>query len=153
MEKINCIPIEKHEQVIPIIRDLAERMVIRGNMVCLRHFRRDRLDLVIKTGTDRDGGSMIYNDSMDYSGPEIGRIPTKVTYARTVDVGNEPVISIPWKRKPFLLVDGMDYLKKMSNEYHQILYRPECLRRVSENEYWFNTLPIDAVIAVLISRA
>lgn len=146
------ISLERHDQIIDAIRDLAGKGIVKGDTVILRHFRAPRLGLVKTTGTDRDAKSIVYGDRTDFSGRhEDGdfKPPQQITYARTLAFRQEPPISTTWgDRQPLIFIDGMDYLKKLSPDMCQVAYDPNELVRKSENELWFKGDPKDAVIAV-----
>ena len=141
--------VDSHSEVIPELKILKEKGIIEGKTVCLRHFRSRRLDVLLETGTDRDKNSIVYEDPTDFQGPRGFTGSDEITYVRVIDLTTDPLLSVPVGRNPSLLVDNMDYLERLSPDFGQAVYDSEKLARVSENEFWFQGDPKEALLAII----
>ena len=148
------IEIQNHSETIQTIRKLADQGLIGGDVVGLRHFKRERLPLIEETGTDRDAKSIIHESKEDFLYGRPMRIRSdRITYLRTVAFREEPPLSIPLRRSPLPSIDNMNYLESLDPDYCQVLYDTNQIERVSENEYWFQGDPRKAVKAILVVTA
>ena len=146
---MKTIEISTHSDAINVMRSLADKGEIIGDQVGLRFFRRKRLPIVLRTGTDRDASSKIYKDERDFRDYQ-NRAADKITYMRVVNFRQEPPISMSLTRTPSVFIDNMNYLSHLSSDECQILYDLQKLWRVADNEFWFIGSPLQAAIATLV---
>jgi hypothetical protein len=106
----------------------------------------DRLALVRATGTDRDINSSFWNalgfDHEHDCHPQ-GKHPEEIIYAFTIDLS-----TTPYRVEREDLPLGFDITEGLDCSEAIVIYDASKLRRVNENEYWFETTPLDAVLAV-----
>lgn len=132
---------------------LAERHYAQPHVV-IRHYDRTRTAVLQRMGTDRDQTSRLwdYPEDIDHH-RSLERVnPVLVTYARTLDLTQEPIRPIPIGRRLIDNIDNLDYLVHLPLTSGMSVYTPEGLRRVSENEYHFMGDPREALLAIFLNR-
>jgi len=146
---MKTIEIARHLDAVDVMRSLADMGDIHSYLVGLRFFRRKRLPVILRTGTDRDESSIIHQSEGDFLNYHGGKAD-KITYLRVVNFRQDPPISIPLTRTPTLSIDNMNYLSNLSVDECHILYDLQKLWRASDNEFWFTVSPLQAAIATLV---
>jgi hypothetical protein len=106
----------------------------------------DRLDLVFKTGTDRDATSPFWNvegfDHKHDTHPQ-GKRGDEIIYAFTIDPAHDPYL-VHHGAAP----ETFDVTAELT-EYHGLLvYDSTMLKRVATNEYWFIAPPSQVLLFV-----
>lgn len=146
-------PIASWMDLVPSLRKKLAELGYEGTKVIIRHYDRDRTELVRTKGTDRDEDSRVWDyreDSCHWRSKE----PVKaadITYARTLDLSQEPVCPIPFCRNSIdSFGNNLDYLAHLPHANGMAVYDPERLKRVSPNEYQFTDNPRDALIAIFL---
>lgn len=108
----------------------------------------DRLDLVLKTGTDRDDTSPFWNaPGFDHDHDLIpsGKTPKDIIYAYPIDLQSSPYlaqISGKWEKR--------DLTVSLEDQRGIAIYDASKLKRVSNNEHWFIDDPREALLAVFV---
>lgn len=108
----------------------------------------DRLDLVLRTGTDRDASSPFSNalgHDYDHALYPSGKRADEIIYAYLVEVtNNDYLVHFNVGQTPI----KMDLLKSLDEQNGILIFRGDMLERVAKNEYWFNGSPVDALLLV-----
>lgn len=107
----------------------------------------DRLEIVRSTGTDRDSSSPLWNEpGFDYEHDlaPIGKEPDEVIYAFTLDMSRTPYL-VRHSQTP----EALDITESLSEHDGIIVYDSRQLKRVSKNEYWFCSSPMEAALMVV----
>jgi len=105
----------------------------------------DRFELAQSTGTDRDGESPFWNATghdHDHDRQPRGKRPDEIIYAHTIDLDTHPYT---------VLHEAVvsDVTQALSKADAILVYDAAKLNRVSPNEYWFRTTPLDASLLIL----
>lgn len=108
----------------------------------------NRLDIVLRTGTDRDKESWFWNaDGHDYRHDltPSGKAPQDIIYAYVAEVGESGYFV---HYQPNGTPEIMDLTTALSDQDGILIYDAAKLTRVSKNEHWFTGDPRDALLAV-----
>lgn len=106
----------------------------------------DRLDLVLRTGTDRDETSDFWNVpgfDHDHDLNPAGKAAQDIIYAYPVDPRHTPYrvhVGGAW--------EVLDLTEQLEDVCGILIYDASKLTRTSNNEHWFNGDPRDALLAV-----
>lgn len=106
----------------------------------------DRLDLVLRTGTDRDEASDFWNATgfdHDHDLDPVGKAPQEIIYAYPVDLQHTPYkvhVGGEWT--------NLDLTEHLEDVDGILIYDASKLTRASNNEHWFNGDPCDALLAI-----
>jgi hypothetical protein len=106
----------------------------------------NRLDLVLKTGTDRDSKSPFWNDpkhDFQHDSTPSGKQPEEIIYAHLVDTSPDPYVVYICDTP-----EALDLTLGLSDQNGILIYDSAHLRRVSKNEHWFKCDPRHALLAV-----
>lgn len=144
---MKSIVIERHLDVIKIMKEEAKANGLPNGFIGLRQFPLSRMATVHATGTDRNRDAKVYDDDgdckMHISDPE------RITYMRVVDTTLQVPMSVPKSRQTVSAFDNLDFLRNLSPDRAHLLYNPVNIFRASENEFWFEGNPMDSLIAVV----
>lgn len=108
----------------------------------------DRLDLVLRTGTDRDATSWFWNAEGHDHPHDLtpsGKSPQDIIYAYVAEVGPHGYLV---HYQPGGAPEEMDLTTALSDQEGILIYDAAKLTRVSKNEHWFTGDPRDALLAV-----
>ena len=114
----------------------------------------NRLSLAIRTGTDRDDNSLLWNaygHDHDHENCPIGKFPSGIIYAYVAEVHAHGYLVHYYPNQP----ESMDLTKGLSEVDGILIYDAHKLTRVSKNEHWFTSDPRDALLdrfSVLLNR-
>ena len=110
----------------------------------------DRLEIVKRTGTDRDSGSTFWNaqgHDHDHEMRPMGKGPADIIYAYLVQLTGTNYL---------VRYDGplikMDLTQSLCEANGILVFDASKLRRVAKNELWFLTDPKDALVMVFVLR-
>ena len=110
----------------------------------------DRLQIVKRTGTDRDGGSTFWNaDGHDHNHDEqpAGKRPADILYAYVATLtGTGYLVRYDGPAIEMDLVEGLSELNAI------LVYQAARLHRVSKNEHWFMGDPKEALQMVFVLK-
>ena len=120
--------------------DLEDGMNIIGEV--------NRLDLVQRTGTDRDRNSPMWNapdHDFDHDTENPAKLPSEIIYAYLAEItGDGYLVHYHPDGHP----EHMDLTEGLSEHNGILIYDASKLERVSKNELWFRTSPIEALLMV-----
>ncbi|HZL51465.1 MAG TPA: hypothetical protein VFC37_11015 [Terracidiphilus sp.] len=106
----------------------------------------NRLALVLSTGTDRDETSPFWDVRAfdhDHACDPKGKRPQDIVYAFTLDMSTTPyLVNHGTSTTSFDITDTLTQYDGI------VIYDARGLRRVSENEYWFECSALDLVLLV-----
>lgn len=112
----------------------------------------DRLDLVYRTGTDRDAASEMWNvpgHDYEHDRTPAGRGPADIIYAYVAELTEDGY-------RVHYLPDGepkdWDLTEELFETDGVLVYEAAKLERVSKNEHWFTGDPCDALLLVFKLR-
>ncbi len=144
--------IENWDDFIPELRAMLEELNYDKPFVIIRHFDMSRLNNLVQSGTDRCEKSQVWDYPEDAChrfsfGDEKAKCPSTIIYARTIDLNQDPPTSIPLYRGSG---SSLDYIKGFDARFGIVVYDVDKVRRVTENEYWFEeNAPKDCVLGVI----
>ncbi|MBP9817160.1 hypothetical protein KBC75_00200 [Candidatus Shapirobacteria bacterium] len=146
------VEVTSHRQVLSVAKKLAKSESLLS--VGIRFFRKDQVERVVQTGTDRsDADSRVWCDENDFRGVRPANItPGIITYMREIDVVSKPAIIVGFNGSNGRYGDSLDYLRHMDADMAQVIYNPTKMRRVSLNEWWFISDPKEALLAIITRR-
>ena len=150
--ELEPVNIGSWDEFVPALKQKLTELGCDLTQVAIRHYEKDRTELLKKTGTDRDKKSHLYDEpeDLDHGVSRKPIDPSTITYARTLDLSQEPVRPIPFFRQPLDSMDNLNYLRNLSNTLCMAVYTLSTLRRVTENEYRFIGNPRNALIAIFL---
>jgi hypothetical protein len=131
----NCVAIRNFRLASAIINENSEHL---GDV--------DRLEIVRRTGTDRDDKSDMWNavgHDYDHVQCPSGKMPADITYAYVAEVNNGDYL-VHYQGEP----EEFDLTKGLSIYEGILVYDASKLERVSKNEHWFLTSPLEALLLV-----
>jgi hypothetical protein len=119
-------------------RNYAERYVV------IRFFKKDRLPLALASGTDRDLHSEVWDfeEDIDHTGDKAPVDPSKITYARLVDLSKIPLETVDahWR--------DLGFLNSMDSSEDFLIYKASGLKRKSTNEFEFVEDPKRSLLGI-----
>jgi len=110
----------------------------------------DRLEIVRRTGTDRDEGSDFWNadgHDHDHDAHPTGKAPADIIYAYVVQLTGTGYL-VRYGDPP----EVMDLTESLCEANGILVYDASKLQRVSKNELWFLTDPRDALACVFVVK-
>jgi hypothetical protein len=120
--------------------DLDDDMKIIGEV--------NRLELVQRTGTDRDKNSPMWNapgHDFDHDTKNLAKLPSDIIYAYIAEITEDGYLV---HYQPDGHPECMDLTESLSEHNGILIYDASKLERVSKNELWFCTSPIEALLMV-----
>lgn len=108
----------------------------------------DRLDLVLKTGSDRDDTSSFWNApgfDHDHDMAPSGKTPKDIIYAYPIDLRSTPYLVHvvgKWVQQ--------DLTVSLEDQCGIAIYDASKVTRASNNEHWFTVDPCAALLAVFV---
>lgn len=114
----------------------------------------DRLDIAIRTGSDRTEDSNLWNiENFDYDHDidieNANKNPTDILYGSLMNLKQTPYLaSMPNSNGSFIMTE-FDLTNNLTEHDAIIIYDCNKLTRKSNNEYWFNTTAIDAALFIV----
>lgn len=111
----------------------------------------NRLEIVRRTGTDRDSESLFWNaegHDHDHETCPMGKDAAEIIYAYVVEITDNGYLV----RYNNSLIE-MDITYSLTAANGILVYDASKLKRVSKNEFWFLTNPKDALVTVFIVKA
>jgi len=150
--------IESWDDFIPGLRTMLEELNYDKPFVIIRHFDMSRLNNLVQSGTDRCEKSQVWDYPEDAChrfsfGEEKAKCPSTIIYARTINLTQDPPRSV---RLHHLSDDSsaeytsLDYIKRFDDKHGIVVYDADKVRRVTENEYWFEEEdPRDCILGII----
>jgi hypothetical protein len=162
---IRAVFIDEAENVMPLIREQLGQLGFKGSTILTRQIEHNHLEMVLKTGNDRDENSHVWHwarntdaTKEDHSRNKI--TAQQITYLQTLDISSVPALIVPLERGSYH--ESLNYerlydqsalyeiyqtkFKNMSLEevkawwakYVILIYRPDpdIFQRVAEYEHW-----------------
>ena len=148
--ELEPVPIESWQEFIPVLKQKLTDIGYSLTEVIIRHYDGSRTELIKRTGTDRDENSELCDHPEDicHRWSPKPTDPTSITYARTLDLSQDPVRPKTLHGQPIDSIDNLDYLAHLPDTKCIAVYTQKDLRRVTQNEYHFIGNPRDALLAI-----
>jgi hypothetical protein len=110
----------------------------------------DRLEVVKRTGTDRDEGSTFWNANghdYDHEQNPAGKTAANLIYAYLVHLTGEDYL-VHYDGEP----EVMDLTESLTDANGILVFDAKKLKRVAKNELWFESDPREALLMVFVCR-
>jgi len=129
------------------IRQLLSQNEYAQPTVVVRHFKGERSDRVLDTGTDRKLESRIWNHEYDDRDTASNRPkdPRDITYAWTIDLESNPLAVVRWTSEPMIFHPVQFWTEGLA------VYDAARLTRKSECAYYFQGDRREALIGVVLA--
>lgn len=156
------VQIHRWQDLETTLREGLKAHSYTGHKVVVRQFHWTRLKQALKTGSDRDASSHLWNlapvDASAKARELAGVADRDVTYAVTFDLDLNPLrsASLVWNKSEYVPIYAKDYeildgLKKPEDPGQVMaVYDPANMTRASEVEYWFRKPPKESLLFIIV---